>query len=209
MKKGMAKTLAIGAAILVLLIVSAYAGNNWIQVTLNQIEPEGLPVEFDGFKIVHIGDLHAKEFGAGNARLARIIKKQKPDAILVTGDMINSQNDDGGTFIRLLEKLNGNYPVYCSLGNHEQIIENRELNGKTDVFNTLRTDRKRREPLLDNQRFEIKGADNQFGFTGLRRHCITTPAVIPPLGRCSIEKGVSGRKIGHGQSGPVQPVAGP
>ncbi len=155
-------------------MVFAYAGNNWIQVTFNQIELETLPEEFDGFKIVHIGDLHAKEFGAGNARLARVIEKQKPDAIFVTGDMINSQNDDGGAFIRLLEKLNGSYPVYCSLGNHEQIIESREQNGKTDVFKTfIARIAGAGGVLLDNQRLEIKREGQSiwiYGFTSALYH---------------------------------------
>ncbi|NMA92236.1 MAG: metallophosphoesterase [Firmicutes bacterium] len=144
------------AAILGLLILFLYAGNNWIQVSRLQVKSGDLPQAFDGFKIVHIGDLHGKEFGPGNANLARMIKKQAPDLILTSGDMINSRNDDGGAFIALLNELDGVCPVYCSLGNHEQLVQDRDQNTGTTVFNSFEKSlRGAGGNLLDNQRVEL------------------------------------------------------
>jgi predicted MPP superfamily phosphohydrolase len=121
------------AVILLLIFLLLLAGNNWLQVTRFRVKAPGLPSAFDGYKIVHIGDLHGKEFGANNRKLARLIKKQKPDLILASGDLLNSQNDNGDAFISLLKELEGVSPVYCSLGNHEQIVRNKDQRENTEV----------------------------------------------------------------------------
>jgi len=61
--------------------------------------------------------------------------------------MIDSQNDNGEAFINLLGKLKGRCPLYCSLGNHEQIV--RGIIG-TDRFNHYAKQlHEAREILLD------------------------------------------------------------
>ncbi|HHX86911.1 MAG TPA: metallophosphoesterase [Firmicutes bacterium] len=159
----------VAITILALLIILIYTGNNWIKVTHCHIETKNLPEAFDGFKIVHIGDLHGKKFGINNAKLARIINRQKPDLIFVTGDMISSQGDDGNAFICLLEELSGICPVYCSLGNHEQIVRDRDLNTGTEIFGNFKKHvQKAGGTLLDNQSVKIQRSGESiwvYGFT--------------------------------------------
>ncbi len=40
--------------------------------------------------MVHLSDLHGKEFGKNNEKLKRLILKEKLDLVVATGDMIDS-----------------------------------------------------------------------------------------------------------------------
>lgn len=67
-----------------------------------------------------LSDLHNKSFGKDNQALLQAIEKQKPDGILIAGDMYTAAKGKDNTktaeFVcRLAEK----YPVYYGNGNHE------------------------------------------------------------------------------------------
>ncbi|MEW5785871.1 MAG: metallophosphoesterase [Bacillota bacterium] len=144
-------TIISGVVIGALLFMSF--GNNTIKISRYQVTLEGLPKSLDGLRIVHISDLHGKEFGPHNKRLARAIERQNPDLILVSGDMIDSRGDDGSAFIHLLDQLKGLDPVYCSLGNHEQIVK--ELTGTERYNDFTQRIREAGAILLDNERVAI------------------------------------------------------
>ena len=65
-------------------------------------------------------DLHANGYGIDLHYINKIIKEQKPDAILIAGDMFNKCDDrnitDTSNFLCVLAN---HYPVFYSLGNHE------------------------------------------------------------------------------------------
>ena len=71
-------------------------------------------------KILFLSDLHNKEYGKDNSRLLEEIDRQKPDMILVGGDMMNAC--PGASFekaVAFMKKISDVYPVYYALGNHE------------------------------------------------------------------------------------------
>lgn len=71
-------------------------------------------------KIVLISDLHNSEFGEKNQKLVQKIKEQKPDLILLAGDIINEDGRDSHIAVELVHQLEGTAPVFYSLGNHEE-----------------------------------------------------------------------------------------
>lgn len=75
---------------------------------------------FMGCRIAMLCDLHCNEFGEGNEILLDEIRKQKPDLILIGGDMLTAKPkerfDVPIDFLRILVK---EYPIYYALGNHE------------------------------------------------------------------------------------------
>ncbi len=80
---------------------------------------------------VFLSDLHDNCFGEGQKRLLDAIDKERPDAILIGGDMMvvkNRADTDAALF--LVEKLSRKYPVYYGNGNHENRMEqNRDQYG--------------------------------------------------------------------------------
>ena len=71
------------------------------------------------FTLVQLTDLHNYEFGSDNARLLAHIRKEDPDLIFITGDMLNESEEDTHIVLHLVEQAVQIAPVYYSLGNHE------------------------------------------------------------------------------------------
>ena len=59
----------------------------------------------ESIRIVQLSDLHNSEFGKNNTRLIHMVKKQRPDIILLTGDMLNDIEPETEVLVRLIEKL--------------------------------------------------------------------------------------------------------
>lgn len=83
------------------------------------IESNTLPKAFNGFKIIHISDLHNTEFGEDNEKLLKIIKEKKPDAVFVTGDTIDGFYTNIQIPINLFKEILKICDIYFIVGNHE------------------------------------------------------------------------------------------
>ncbi|MBC8079970.1 MAG: metallophosphoesterase [Gorillibacterium sp.] len=100
-----------------------YTQNNWLGLTRITVDSKRIPSAFDGYKIVHLSDLHGKGFGKGQKRLLAKVEKEAPDLIAFTGDLV----DRGGMSerTRCLELMKGLVafaPVYLITGNHDQTV---------------------------------------------------------------------------------------
>ena len=75
-------------------------------------------------KAIMISDLHNKKYGKDNEVLLDAIRKQKPDYILVGGDlMIAEKKGKLDTAITFVTQLHKEFPVYYANGNHEHRLE--------------------------------------------------------------------------------------
>lgn len=69
--------------------------------------------EFEGYKFALLTDLHANGYGIDLHYINKIIKEQKPDAILIAGDMFNKCDDRNITDTsNFLCALANHYPVF-------------------------------------------------------------------------------------------------
>lgn len=94
-----------------------------VSLKATEITSPAIPEAFDGFRILHLSDLHTDMNEVAMARLARILPKLRYDLCVLTGDY------RGKTFgpidaclagiARLRAALVG--PVYAVLGNHDTI----------------------------------------------------------------------------------------
>jgi predicted MPP superfamily phosphohydrolase len=76
------------------------------------------------FRCVVLADLHNKQFGRENQVLLDAIRAEKPDSILVAGDMLTAKSGEEYTPVKeFLETLAGSYPIYYANGNHEQRLK--------------------------------------------------------------------------------------
>lgn len=97
-------------------------GNLTVGTSHYKVASERLPDEFSGYKIAQISDLHNAEFGRGNSRLISILKKEKPDIIVITGDLIDSGNTNTDVAVNFVGQAAELAPCCFVTGNHEAWI---------------------------------------------------------------------------------------
>lgn len=72
----------------------------------------------EGVRVVLVTDLHSCFYGRGQHTLISMIDKEKPDIILLGGDIFDDKLSDDNAKL-LLEDLVTKYPCYYVSGNHE------------------------------------------------------------------------------------------
>lgn len=107
------------AIIFIGLLLFFYLQNNLIHVTDITIQSPKLSKTFDGYKVVHLSDLHGKSFGKNQKSLVKKIKDLQPDLIVFTGDLVDSRRYKEEDSIGLIGQITELAPVYYVTGNHE------------------------------------------------------------------------------------------
>lgn len=115
----------------------------------------------ESVKLVLISDLHDSEFGEGNQRLVEKIRDQKPDVLLLDGDILNEDSADSHVAVELVEQLRKIAPVYYSLGNHEEEYLNRKT---SDLMAELKS---AGAVVLDQEFSDIEVKGNSLRIGGL------------------------------------------
>jgi len=77
-----------------------------------------LPIEFQGFTILHLTDLHSKEYGDAQRHLIELINRQQFDVVAITGDLVDKSNPSMEPAIALVKGLQSK-PIFFVPGNHE------------------------------------------------------------------------------------------
>lgn len=101
---------------MLLLFFWMFWGNRTIQVSQVEITDAEVPDAFIDFKIAHLSDIHDKNWGE---TLIAPIQEENPDIIVITGDLIDSNEPDIYSASLLIEELNKIVPIYFVTGNHE------------------------------------------------------------------------------------------
>ena len=111
-------------------------------------------------QVVHLSDLHNMSFGDQNANLIKACNEQNPDVILLTGDLINMDEEDTSVSVNLISDLTDIAPVYVSMGNHEVAYEQNFGISLTEVFEdagAVVLDREYVDIEVNNQKLRIGG----------------------------------------------------
>ena len=84
-----------------------------------------IPAAFNGYKIVHISDLHLSTFDDSPKQLQRFIDSinaQNPDLICFTGDMVSLGVEEAEPYIEMLKGMKTKDGVVSVLGNHDFLL---------------------------------------------------------------------------------------
>ena len=122
-------------AALAVLAVGGWSWFQWqcwgLQTTRAEVALPGLPQGFDGYRIVHLSDLHGHQYGEDSGELLDRVREGSPDLIVVTGDLIDQQSQLA-MVPALAQGLAAVAPTYYVTGNHEWALGTgavRELKG--------------------------------------------------------------------------------
>lgn len=89
-----------------------------------------VPAAFDGYRIVHISDLHLSTFNDRPKALDRFVDSvnaQHPDLICFTGDLVTIGKEEAEPFTSVLKNMKAKDGVMAVLGNHDFLIYRRDF----------------------------------------------------------------------------------
>lgn len=197
-----------------------WVNNKWIQTTEYTVASEELPEAFDGTKIVQISDLHNATFGKNQTSLIEKVKAAKPEAVFLTGDLIDSNRYDLQESLTLVDALVEFSDVYFVIGNHEvaineidEITEALETRGVTVLMNETAVWEKGGEaiqiaglndPLLNEEVLEDDFIRQSIDETELTDAFTLMLSHRPEVFNVYVEKGIDVVFSGHAHGGQIR-----
>jgi len=110
-----------------------YLGTLSVAVRRYQVPVRALPPAFEGFTILHLSDLHDKEFGNAGEELVNLLRHENFDMVALTGDLVVGDRPRLTPALELvsgIQAISGR-PVYSVSGNHDWRLERgAEFNGR-------------------------------------------------------------------------------
>ena len=107
--------------VLVLTVITIYQDLN-VTNTFYDLTFDNLPDNFSGYRIAQVSDLHNASFGAKNSQLIDSLRTNKPDIIVITGDLVDSNHTDLSVALDFVKEAGKIAPTYYVTGNHEARI---------------------------------------------------------------------------------------
>ncbi len=147
--------------------VAKYAIDEANSLSLERVEIklERLPKKLDGFKIIHLSDIHHSPFTSFEhiARAVKIANRLRPDMFVLTGDYVSHELGYIRPVASLLGELQAEFGTHACLGNHDHW---------TDAELVTKSFRDAGINMLVNEgfRFEARGAS--FWLAGVDDHMV-------------------------------------
>jgi len=131
----------------------ALAEANTLTIERIEIRLKRLPKNLDGFRIVHLSDIHHSPFTDLEhiSRAVAIANELKPDMFVLTGDFVSHEAEYIAPMAKVLGTLESEFGSYACLGNHDHWTDS-EL-----VTNRLR-DENINVLINEGFRFSARGA---------------------------------------------------
>ena len=192
-----------GLAIVALFLATMFYGYRFGRFQL-RVQPTTytspqVPLTFNGYKIVHISDLHLSSFTDTPAFLQRVIdtiNAQQPDLICFTGDFVGFGVEEALPFTHILRQMHAKDGIISILGNHDFALYQHGLSNDEKEFKVKQLTTYQRDTLgwqlLRNQSFfisrdsvhlQIIGVDNAScqgqGFQTVYRADLPKAMLIP------------------------------
>ena len=146
---------------------------------------DSLPAAFEGYRIVHISDLHLDGWRGKREKLQRVIDRiqaLEPDLIVFTGDLVSFDYHELAPFADMLASLHARDGVVSVLGNHDYApyapgLSPRERQAKVDSL----ADMQRRVlgwNLLQNAHHIVRRGTDSLAVIGVENQSCGTHRII-------------------------------
>lgn len=127
--------------------------------------------------IVHLTDLHEKQFGKDNRILIQRVEALHPDFIVFTGDLVYGHRQDVPKMIHTLSTLAASCPLFYVPGNHEHRMK--------DIDALLRQLEEAGVTVLQNEIVTTCIAGNPLSILGMDEDPEHHPDFLNPNGPCA------------------------
>ena len=144
-----------------------------------------VPQSFEGYRIVHISDLHLDGW-IGHADLLRKRVEQinalRPDLVCFTGDLVSLSSQEIEPFVPILKGIHARDGVVSVLGNHDYLPYARHLSPKERQLEVERIIHTQREQLgwklLLNDHIIVTRTGESLAILGCENHSVGVHQVV-------------------------------
>lgn len=135
---------------------------------------ERLPKKLDGFRIIHLSDIHHSPFTNIEhiERAIKVANRLKPDMFVLTGDYVSHEKKYVGPVATALGRLKSEFGTYACLGNHDHWTA-------PDLIVRKFTDAGIRMLVNEGMRFEARGG--AFWLAGVDDHMVGKTDLVSAL----------------------------
>lgn len=144
---------------IILFAVYVLVANKALSLREFEISSSKIPAAFNGFRILHISDLHNESFGKDNEKLIKKIRAAEPDIIALTGDIIDSRKTEISVAEHFIGEAVKIAPVYYVTGNHEPRID-----ASAELYSSMTAQGVK---ILRSERLTIKKDDGKITLYGI------------------------------------------
>ena len=140
--------------------LGALAEANTLTIENVSVYLKRLPRQLDGFRIVHLSDIHHSPFTNLEhiTRAVEIANDLKPDMFILTGDYVSHESEYIAPMAKVMGKLAAEFGTFACLGNHDHWTD-AEL-----ITNCLSDEG---ITVLINEGFRFKARDASFWLCGV------------------------------------------
>lgn len=123
---------------------------------------KNIPSNFNGYKIIQLSDIHCDKIGISDIIFLEKIKNEKPDIIVITGDIFDSYNNKPELAYNLLSQFSSITQCYFVSGNHELRLKTEYSNLKKflEKINIINLNNKNIEINIGNQIINLAGVED-------------------------------------------------
>jgi predicted MPP superfamily phosphohydrolase len=175
---------SLGGALIAALVGAALSLHQRPRIRRRDVEIDGLPEAFEGYRIVQISDLHCGPFASGRrvARWVAAANRLQPDLMTVTGDLIASGSAFVGVVAEALGGLRGRDGVFAAMGNHDYFGDGEALVSALEAAGLT---------VLRNRGVELQRSGSAIYLAGVddtwtRRHDVARALEARPPGMPSV-----------------------
>ena len=147
--------------------VAKYAIEEANSLSLERVEVklDRLPKKLDGFKIIHLSDIHHSPFTSFDhiSRTVKIANRLKPDMFVLTGDYVSHETRYIKPVAQLLGELSAEFGTHACLGNHDHWTDPELV---TSAFREAGIN------MLVNEGFRLYARDASFWLAGVDDHMV-------------------------------------
>lgn len=133
-----------------------------------------LPKKLDGFKIIHLSDIHHSPFTDLEhiSRAVRVANRLRPDMFVLTGDYVSHETSYIAPVAKVMGELSAEFGTHACLGNHDHW---------TDPALVVKEFREAGINMLVNEgmRFDVNGAS--FWLAGVDDHMVGKTDLVAAL----------------------------
>lgn len=186
-KKTFLRGLLVLAVPVILVVYGVLVERNCFHVVKEEISFPQLPEAFDGYRIVHISDIHARSFRKRPGALRRAVRKingLNPDLIAFTGDLVTIRPDETEKVAGILNEMKAPDGIVSVMGNHDYCTYMHWNRGR-GLDKGMRYDVAERERLMGwhillNEHMLLARGNDTLAVIGLENS--STSPIFPSLG---------------------------